>query len=428
MRKALPGCRVVIAAVFMALLAGCGRSTAEKVDRAVNDLRAGRAASAGRQLERIVARTPNQADAWANLGIARLNLGRTNDALTAFAQAASLAPNDPRPLEFIADAHARRGRWGEARAVLATAERRDPRSPRLLTALALAEWHAGAPAASRVHLDRAVTLSPSYAPALFAMAVVQRDAFHDESAARLWFERFLTAAPGDPHAVDARRWLFAAPGRLRPSAEKDTNDDGVNSAAALWKTASAAEKEDPDSDAAVLAWREFLTRCPSDRRAAEARAKLVRIANTAYNSGIRAQQSGRPADAIPYYLRAVQCRPEMATAHYNLGLAYRETGDAVHAQEAFAAAVKAKPDLAAAHYMRGITMRDLGQTNDTLQAFAETLRADPNYADAHFALALIYAPRPEERLLARRHFLRYLELSPESPSAGDIHRWLTEHP
>lgn len=413
--------------VLLGLSAGCGRSTSERLERAVNDLRGGRTASAARQLERIVARAPNQADAWANLGIARLDLGRTNEALTAFAQAAKLAPNDPRPLEFIADLHARRGRWGEARAVLTAADRRDPRSPRLLTALALAEWHAGAPAASLNHLERAVSLAPHYGPALFTMAILQRDAFHNESAARLWFERFLNDAPGDPHAVEARRWLFATPGRLHPLADKDEHNLSANSAATLWQAALAAEKKDPDSDEAALAWRVFLTRCPNDRRAAEARAKLVRIANTVYNFGIRAQQAGRPADAIPFYLRSVQCRPEMATAHYNLGLAYRETGDNAHAQEAFAAAVTAKPDLAAAHYMLALSLRDLGQTNAMLQAFNETLRTDPNYADAHFALALCYAPRPPDRQLARRHFLRYLELSPESPSAGEIHRWLTEH-
>ena len=428
MRKARPRFQAGIVVVGLALLAACGRSTDEKVDRAVNDLRAGRTASAVRQLERVVARAPNQANAWANLGIARLDLGRTNEALTAFAQAATLAPNDPRPLEFIADVHARRGRWSEARAVLAAADRRDARSSRLLTALALAEWHAGAPAASRVHLERAITLSPHYGPALFAMAVVQRDAFHNESAARLWFERFLADAPGDPHAIEARRWLFATPGRLRPLTGKDSTDGDANSVTALWQAALAAEKEDPDSDAAALAWREFLTLRPNDRRAAEARAKLVRIANTVYNYGIRAQQTGRPADAIPFYLRAVQCRPEMATAHYNLGLAYRETGDPARARDAFAAAITAKPDLAAAHYMLGLSLRDLGQTNAALQSFSETLRTDPNYADAHFALALSHAPRPEERLLARRHFLRYLELSPESPSATEVHRWLSEHP
>ncbi len=424
---AWPRFQVWIVLAGLLLLSGCGLSTDEKVNRAVNDLRAGRAAAAERQLKRIVTHSPNQADAWANLGIAQLGLGHTNEALTAFAQAAKLAPDDPRPLEFIADVHARRSHWSEARAVLVAADRRDPRSPRLLTALALSEWHAGTPAASLVHLERAITLSPHYGPALFAMAVIQRDTLRNESAARLWFERFLAAAPGDPHAIEARRWLFATPGRLHSLTGQDTKEDGASSANTLWQAALAAEKEDADSDAAALAWREFLARCPGDRRAAEARAKLVRIANTVYNYGIRAQQAGRPADAIPFYLRAVQCRPEMATAHYNLGLACRETGDASQAQTAFTAAVASKPDMAAAHYMLGLTLRDLGQTNSALKSFSETLHRDPNYADAHFALALSYAPHPQDRALARHHFLRYLELSPESSWATEIRRWLSEH-
>ena len=62
--KARPLFQAGIVVVGLLLLAGCGRSTDEKVDRAVNDLRAGRVASAGRQtVGHLESRRPRHAQA-----------------------------------------------------------------------------------------------------------------------------------------------------------------------------------------------------------------------------------------------------------------------------------------------------------------------------------------------------------------------------
>ena len=54
-----------------------------------------------------------------------------------------------------------------------------------------------------------------------------------------------------------------------------------------------------------------------------------------YTEGQKFQAAGKWADAIPFYLKALELDPEIARAHFSLGAAYRHTWDRASARRAF---------------------------------------------------------------------------------------------
>ena len=64
----------------------------------------------------------------------------------------------------------------------------------------------------------------------------------------------------------------------------------------------------------------------------------------------------------------------------------------------------------------------------TYDEFKKILASRPDEARVHLALANIYAQTLHDTSLARRHYLKVLELEPDSPQASDIRFWLAGNP
>ena len=67
---------------------------------------------------RAVDLSPDNADAWNELGYALRNVGRYQDSLDAYDVALRLRPNFPEALEYLGEAYVKMGRLDEARRVL----------------------------------------------------------------------------------------------------------------------------------------------------------------------------------------------------------------------------------------------------------------------------------------------------------------------
>jgi uncharacterized membrane protein YhaH (DUF805 family)/Flp pilus assembly protein TadD len=65
----------------------------------------------------------------------------------------------------------------------------------------------------------------------------------------------------------------------------------------------------------------------------------------AYNAGVTYQQLGKPAQAAPYYQRAIEAQPSLAEAHHNLGGLMLAEKDLSGAQRELNAAATLRPDL-----------------------------------------------------------------------------------
>jgi tetratricopeptide (TPR) repeat protein len=375
----------------VALLPACReRANVNPLNAGIVELEKGRPAKAVKWLEKAVGEEPGSATACANLGIAYYQLKKTEAALEQFQKAANLAPKDARALEYVALIQVENGRWNEAREALVQAYQRVPLSPRVLTAMANVELQLKGADAALPWLKQALAVSPPYAPALYNMAVLQRDAFNNPAEAQSHIERYRKVAGKESKVKDVRRFLSErAP--LRAGAAQRAESSAIGTPALKFKKQTAR-----DTAAAIEANRQGLTY----------------------------YQQRDWNRAIYYFTRAVESDPLQPNAYYNLGLAYRENGEGANARDAFIYALDLKPDLHNARYMLALALKDLHQTDSAIGQLNKVLAAQPSHADAQLALGLIYYNKGN-RALSRKHLKAYLDLLPQGQAAAEVRKLLS---
>jgi len=400
------GLRLMIGAGLagLALLPACRRDPLDEGSKALELRQLKRAEPL---LELAASRQPGDASAQANLGIVYLKLGRADPALAAFRRAAELAPDDPRPLEFIAALRAEQGRWKDAADVLVSALRRDPKSPRVMTAMAVAELHVYGPQAARTRLNDTLVFAPNYSPALFDLALIEKDWLQEPEAAEALFRRYLKLTPGGERAADARTALqesglppSPAPRKQRPRAGLASDKQDV----APVGRAGTPSHESP----------------PPPRPAA----RNAPAAADAYNKGVRSHTAGDLDQAAEAYGLAIENDPGMVNAYYNLGLVYKAKGEPAKAKSAFQQAVNLAPDLINARYMLALLHQEQHDDAAAITELTALVQKAPQHAEAHLALGLLYKKDAAKADLARKELARYLDLKPDGASAQTIRTWL----
>jgi tetratricopeptide (TPR) repeat protein len=127
------------------------------------------------------------------------------------------------------------------------------------------------------------------------------------------------------------------------------------------------------------------------------------------------QESGRPADAIAHYQRALQIRPDYAPAVNNLGIVRVAAGDLPGAISAFREQVRLQPQSAPARQLLGDALYDAGserlERGDAPQAerlLRESLVYRPGRAETHnnLGIALAQQGRLNDAVLEWREALR----------------------
>jgi tetratricopeptide (TPR) repeat protein len=148
---------------------------------------------------------------------------------------------------------------------------------------------------------------------------------------------------------------------------------------------------------------------------------------TYFNEGVKAQQQGNIASAIASYGKSIAADPAFAKAYFNLAIAYRGAGQPERAMENYELALMADPRYADARYNYAILLQEQGYTDDAIAQFAKILQSNPNDASAQLSIAGLYARDRASLSRAREHYQAFLKLSPNSPLARDIHRWLDQN-
>jgi predicted TPR repeat methyltransferase len=125
-------------------------------------------------------------------------------------------------------------------------------------------------------------------------------------------------------------------------------------------------------------------------------------------SGVIARQLGDPARAVDLIGRAIQIRPDLATAHCNLGAALHDLGRVDESLASYDRAIALKPDYALAICNRGNTLRSLGRQEEAARCYQTALAIDPAYPEAHCHLAILLqdAGQPEAALESADRALR----------------------
>jgi tetratricopeptide (TPR) repeat protein len=378
-----------IVLVTLALGTGCGR---DPLDAGIKAVENGNLPKAEALFAKVLEQDPGNVSALMNLSIVRLKTGNTEAALSGFRQVADQAMEDVRPLAYMADIYMDNNRWREAAEILNEATRRDSRSPAIMTAQALVELYTTGAASARDRLVHVLAMAPSYAPALFNMAVIERDWLKNPVEGRKYFQRYLAIAKNDSHTPIARAALLE---RTTPPTRKAVSTEAPS---------TPAPKPAPGPVPTTV--------------------RDPKIATESFTLAVRYHQSHDTEKAIREYSRAIQNDPMRASAHFNLGLLLREKGDLEKARDSFEHALECAPGMTDARYMLGLILNTLGDDFRAITQFTTILEKVPNHAASHLALGLIYKKDKAKLALARKELSRYLELEPDGASAKEVKNWL----
>ncbi len=95
------------------------------------------------------------------------------------------------------------------------------------------------------------------------------------------------------------------------------------------------------------------------------------------------QASGRLADAVASYQRAIALEPDFAEAHSNLGSLYSEQQHFEAARAQLRAGPCGRPEFAEAHNNLGVALLALDRAQAAVEHFDRAIALRPDFADAH---------------------------------------------
>lgn len=176
--------------------AGSQRQVAEGTEL----LKAGRFAEAAEAMRRALAADPENAGAWANLGVAQSRIGDRAGAEASYGRAIALDPVNDLALFNLGTLRLGAGRIAEAIEPLEAAARANPGSKPILFNLGKALNDLGQPARALPYLDRLVALAPEDLEARFNRATALLASGRSTEAV----EEFGRVAAGAPQAAEPR--------------------------------------------------------------------------------------------------------------------------------------------------------------------------------------------------------------------------------
>ncbi len=161
----------------------------------------------------------------------------------------------------------------------------------------------------------------------------------------------------------------------------------------------------------------FAVPLPGDRAEAERR----------LTEGVKARERNRLKEAMDAFRQAATADPSFFEAQYNLGVAAFEAGEFAKALQAYEQALVISPDSMKARYNFAVALAKANYPQDAASELERVIAKNPAEPAAHLALANLYARQPGETDKARQHYLKFLELQPQSPQATAIRYWLEAH-
>lgn len=383
-----------------------------------------------------------------NLGVAYWKQGRKEQAIESFRWASELIPDDPRPLEFLAWIYSEMGEWKKAHKAMLDACRRQPLTPRLHTQMARIEYHIGNLDGARVFLEEALALDPSFAPAIYNMAVLSQaypTAIRYQDSIKyykLYLNTVQTISKNKTINVADKKYIAKAQKSIdmltnsvhgllpvpttqvhkksnlwssKPTAEIPPNSyDGANklsdykvSRDSLWNLACFYKNNPEQTANAISAYKKFTEMFPDDARCKKAKKAI----NELTKPSITHQN-------VSNILTNKQSKNEMkfdknaALKFWSEGLAHHRTGNLDHAIVLYKQALNSDPECIDASYNLGIAYRTKKMYNEALHMLLLTLQHKPNMVEASYMLGLVYKDIGEKEK-AIKQMITTLTLEPK---------------
>jgi len=428
----------------------------------------------------------DNASAHYNLGVAYWKQGRKEQAIEAFRWASELVPDDPRPLEFIAWIYTEMREWEKAHNVMMEVCKSQPLNPKLLTQMARIEYHRGNIDGATAFLKEALTVDPSFPPALYNIAVVYQTSTSSTSESIKYYQQYLDAVAllsknnikemDKKHIIKAQKSLDLLTNSKLPSppavqvtqksnslSSKITSpiipygtannvSDRKNISDALWNLACFYKSNPEQTADAISTYKKFIEMFPEDPRCKKARKVLSELTkpprlqkpdnilppeqslneskidkNTAlklWAEGLEYHRAGNLDMAITFYRQALKFDPECINASYNLAIAYRTKKMYNEALHMLLSTLQHKPEMVEASFLLGLVYKEIGEKEKAIKQMITTLTLDPKHVMAHYVLGRLYLEQ-NNPAIAMIHLETHLRLSPpDTPSAKDAAKLL----
>ena len=153
----------------------------------------------------------------------------------------------------------------------------------------------------------------------------------------------------------------------------------------------------------------------------ESLSRAVRLepGNAYYNyaMGAVSMQRRDPSEAIPYFRKYRDLKPEDPRGGLMIGIAFLESAELESARKELEQAARHRETAAGAYFYLARLNRQEGKLPEALQALEESLAVHPNHAEAYAELGLIRL-RSREYDLSEKALLRALELDPDNYSGN----------
>ena len=102
-------------------------------------------------------------------------------------------------------------------------------------------------------------------------------------------------------------------------------------------------------------------------------------------------QKGNADEAMVWFQKAVEIKPDYGQAHYNLGIMLRGQGKTDEALAHFQQAAQINPGDSDVHYQLGNVFRDKGKRDQAIAEYQKALEINPDDAEAHFNLGVLFS-------------------------------------
>jgi tetratricopeptide (TPR) repeat protein len=151
-------------------------------------------------------------------------------------------------------------------------------------------------------------------------------------------------------------------------------------------------------------------------------------AEQAWREGSQAHTLGHWPDTLSAYRKAAQADPSFFAARYNLALALFHEQALSQALLEFETALVIDPSSFNARYNFALALQEANYPLDAANEFNKLVALAPADNRLHLALGNLYARQLFQPQMARKEYLRLLELEPGHPQAPAIRQWLAENP
>lgn len=112
-----------------------------------------------------------------------------------------------------------------------------------------------------------------------------------------------------------------------------------------------------------------------------------------FKFGVALDAEGRPEEAIPQFLEALNLKPDGVDIHHILGITLGRMGRNDEAILQLQEALRLKPDDAGTHNDLGNAFDSLGRTDEAIGQYQDAIRQEPDDPDAHANLGAAYGKK-----------------------------------